>query len=168
MTDEARFPRFHPDFIWGVSTSAYQIEGAVAEAGRGPSTWDDFCAMPGRVFDNQSGQVACDHYHRYRQDLALMKQLGLDAYRFSFSWSRVLPDGVGQVNQLTAISTAATAKTPRVFGVRKICSSGRQARVTVTRSAQNTNDQSTRFATISIGAAGLSSKKYKGSSPQSP
>ncbi len=99
MTDEARFPRFHPDFIWGVSTSAYQIEGAVAEAGRGPSTWDDFCAMPGRVFDNQSGQVACDHYHRYREDLALMKQLGIDAYRFSCSWSRVLPDGVGQVNQ---------------------------------------------------------------------
>lgn len=89
---------FGPDFRWGVSTSAYQIEGAVADDGRGPSTWDTFCAEPGRIHDGDTGAVACDHYHRYAEDVALMRDLGVDTYRFSFSWSRVQPAGRGPAN----------------------------------------------------------------------
>ncbi|MBP0453058.1 beta-glucosidase [Kitasatospora sp. RG8] len=85
-------------FRWGVSTAAYQIEGAVGEDGRGPSIWDVFSARPGAVRDGHTGAVACDHYHRYPEDIALMKGLGLDGYRFSIAWSRVLPTGVGPVN----------------------------------------------------------------------
>lgn len=88
---------FPKDFIWGAATSAYQIEGAVSEGGRGPSIWDEFCRKPGAVVQAGSG-AACDHYHRYAQDIALMQQLGLQAYRFSISWPRVLPCGTGQVN----------------------------------------------------------------------
>ncbi len=86
-------------FRFGASTAAYQIEGAAAEDGRGPSVWDTFCAEPGRIIDDSSGEVACDHYHRLDEDLALMARLGLDAYRFSISWSRVLPNGSGDINQ---------------------------------------------------------------------
>ncbi|MER7557506.1 GH1 family beta-glucosidase [Nocardioides sp. NPDC126508] len=86
-------------FRFGASTAAYQIEGAAAEDGRGPSVWDTFCAEPGRIVDDSSGEVACDHYHRLDEDLALMARLGLDAYRFSISWSRVLPTGSGEINQ---------------------------------------------------------------------
>ena len=89
---------FPADFVWGAATAAYQIEGAAAEDGRGPSIWDVFCRRPRAVFEGHSGDVACDHYHRYREDVALMRGLGLQAYRFSVSWSRVLPDGVGAVN----------------------------------------------------------------------
>src|SRR4051794_19472645 len=89
---------FGPDFLWGVSTSAYQIEGAVTEDGRGPSTWDTFCAEPGRIKDGDTGEVACDHYHRYAEDVGLMKELGVDVYRFSFSWPRVQPTGKGLAN----------------------------------------------------------------------
>ena len=89
---------FPAEFIWGSATAAYQIEGAAHEDGRGPSTWDVFCKRPGAVFEGHSGDVACDHYHRYREDIALMRQLGLQAYRFSIAWSRVLPEGRGQVN----------------------------------------------------------------------
>jgi beta-glucosidase len=89
---------FGPDFLWGVSTSAYQIEGAVTEDGRGPSTWDTFCAEPGRIKDGDTGEVACDHYHRYAEDVGLMKELGIDVYRFSFSWPRVQPGGKGPAN----------------------------------------------------------------------
>jgi beta-glucosidase len=89
---------FPDDFVWGAATAAYQIEGAVQEDGRGPSTWDVFCKRPNAVFEGHNGDVACDHYHRYREDIALMRQLKLQAYRFSVSWSRVLPDGRGQVN----------------------------------------------------------------------
>ncbi|MFD5650896.1 GH1 family beta-glucosidase [Streptomyces sp. NPDC127039] len=85
-------------FVWGVSTSAYQIEGAVTEDGRGRSVWDTFCARPGKVADGGSGAVACDHYHRYREDVASMRELGVDAYRFSIAWPRVLPGGTGEVN----------------------------------------------------------------------
>ncbi|HET6379593.1 MAG TPA: family 1 glycosylhydrolase, partial [candidate division Zixibacteria bacterium] len=91
----ARFPR---GFAWGVSTSAYQIEGAVAEDGRGPSIWDVFSHQPGRVRHGDHGDVACDHYHRAEADLDLMAALGVRAYRFSVAWPRVLPDGVGAVN----------------------------------------------------------------------
>ncbi len=87
-----------PDFLWGVSTSAYQIEGAVTEDGRGPSTWDTFCAEPGRILNGDTGAVACDHYHRYAEDVALMRDLGVDVYRFSFSWPRIQPTGSGAAN----------------------------------------------------------------------
>ncbi|MER8105872.1 GH1 family beta-glucosidase [Kitasatospora sp. NPDC094016] len=85
-------------FRWGAATAAYQIEGAVDEDGRGPSVWDVFAARPGAVRDGHTGAVACDHYHRYPEDVALMKDLGLDGYRFSISWPRILPTGAGAVN----------------------------------------------------------------------
>ena len=91
-------PSLGPNFLWGVSTAAYQIEGAVGEGGRGPSSWDAFCAEPGRISDGSSGAVACDHYHRYGGDVELMRQLGVDAYRFSFAWPRIQPTGSGAVN----------------------------------------------------------------------
>ena len=77
------------DFAWGVATSAYQIEGAVAVDGRGPSIWDTFSHTPGKTRGGETGDVACDHYHRWPADVALMASLGVDAYRFSLSWSRV-------------------------------------------------------------------------------
>jgi beta-glucosidase len=89
---------FPPGFTWGVATSAYQIEGAAAEDGRTPSIWDTFCRRPGAVHAADNGDVACDHYHRMPQDVALVKSLGVDAYRFSVSWPRVQPGGRGPVN----------------------------------------------------------------------
>jgi len=89
---------FPDDFAWGAATAAYQVEGAADKDGKGPSVWDMFCRKKGAIWENQSGEVACDHYHRYREDVALMKQLGLKAYRFSVSWSRVIPEGIGPVN----------------------------------------------------------------------
>lgn len=91
-------PIFPPGFRWGVSTSAYQIEGAVDEDGRGRSTWDLFCAEPGRIKDGSSGAIAADHYHRYKDDVALMKELGISDYRFSIAWPRIVPAGSGAVN----------------------------------------------------------------------
>lgn len=90
--------KFPQNFVWGAATAAYQIEGAVNEDGRGQSVWDTFCKQPGRVFEGHSGATACDHYHRYKEDIALMKELGIKAYRFSISWTRILPDGIGKVN----------------------------------------------------------------------
>lgn len=89
---------FAPEFLFGAATAAYQIEGAAFEDGRTASIWDAFCRVPGAVIHADNGDVACDHYHRYRGDVALMKDLGLDTYRFSVSWSRVRPDG-GPINQ---------------------------------------------------------------------
>ena len=89
---------FPSGFTWGAATSAYQIEGAAAEDGRGPSIWDRFCEVPGAVRDGHDGVVAVDHYHRYREDVGLMRSLGLAAYRFSVAWPRILPDGVGATN----------------------------------------------------------------------
>jgi beta-glucosidase len=88
-----------PSFRWGVATSAYQIEGAVREDGRGPSIWDTFCRVPGAVDNGDTGDVACDHYHRMPQDVALLADLGVDAYRFSIAWPRVQPGGRGPVNE---------------------------------------------------------------------
>jgi len=88
-----------PDFVWGVATAAYQVEGAVAEDGRTPSIWDTFSRVPGAVDNGDNGDQACDHYHRWREDVALMRRLGVGAYRFSVAWPRVLPDARGQVNQ---------------------------------------------------------------------
>lgn len=84
---------FDPGFLWGTATAAYQIEGAAAEGGRQDSIWDAFCRVPGAVKNGDDGSVACDHYHRYREDVALMADLGLGAYRFSTSWARVRPGG---------------------------------------------------------------------------
>ena len=91
-------PRFPAGFAWGAATSAYQIEGAVAEDGRGQSIWDTFCRKPGAIRDGHTGDVAADHYHRWREDVALMADLGLTAYRFSIAWPRIQPDGSGPAN----------------------------------------------------------------------
>ncbi|HEU4898241.1 MAG TPA: family 1 glycosylhydrolase, partial [Actinomycetota bacterium] len=93
-----RVTRFPAGFVWGAATSAYQVEGAATQGGRGPSIWDTFARTPGRVAGGDTGEVAADHYHRYRQDTALMADLGLDAYRFSVAWPRVQPQGRGPVN----------------------------------------------------------------------
>lgn len=90
---------FPEEFKWGVATSAYQIEGAVAEDGRGESIWDVYSHTPGRVLNGDNGDIAADHYHRFREDVALMKELGVDSYRFSVSWPRVIPRGCGEVNK---------------------------------------------------------------------
>ena len=90
---------FPKDFLWGAATSAYQIEGAATEDGRGVSVWDAFCKKPGAIWHGQTGDVAADHYHRFAEDVALMKQIGLRAYRFSIAWPRILPEGTGAVNQ---------------------------------------------------------------------
>jgi beta-glucosidase len=87
--------RFPPDFLWGSATSAYQIEGAAREGGRTPSIWDTFARLPGRVHHGDTGDIAVDHFHRFREDVALMKELGLEAYRFSLSWPRIQPTGRG-------------------------------------------------------------------------
>ncbi len=92
-----RYP-FPKGFLWGAATAAYQIEGATGQDGRTPSTWDAFCRLPGRVVNGESGNRACDHYNRYREDVQHMKALGLQAYRFSIAWSRVFPDGEGRIN----------------------------------------------------------------------
>ncbi|SET46079.1 GH1 family beta-glucosidase [Stigmatella erecta] len=91
--------RFPTEFVWGVATSSYQIEGAALEDGRGESIWDRFSKTPGKVRDGTNGDVACDHYHRFREDIALMKGLGIRHYRFSVAWPRILPEGRGKVNQ---------------------------------------------------------------------
>jgi beta-glucosidase len=90
---------FPKNFIWGVATSAYQIEGAWNEDGRGPSIWDTFSHTPGKVLNNENGDVAADHYHRWKEDIALMSELGIKAYRFSTAWPRILPEGTGKVNK---------------------------------------------------------------------
>jgi beta-glucosidase len=89
---------FPADFLWGGATSAYQVEGSPLADGAGPSIWQRFCHTPNMVRDGDTGDVACDHYRRYREDVALMREIGLNAYRFSISWSRVLPSGRGPVN----------------------------------------------------------------------
>lgn len=90
---------FPPQFLWGAATSAYQVEGSPLADGAGASIWHRFSHTPGNTLNNENADVACDHYHRYRDDVALMRQLGLNAYRFSVSWSRVLPEGTGAVNE---------------------------------------------------------------------
>lgn len=90
---------FTKDFVWGAAAASYQIEGAAYEDGKGKSVWDTFSHTEGKVKNNDHGDIACDHYHRYKEDVALMKELGLKAYRFSVSWPRILPNGAGTVNQ---------------------------------------------------------------------
>ena len=91
--------RFPSDFMWGAATASYQIEGAVQEDGRGQSVWDTFSHTPGKTAGGDTGDVACDHYHRYPEDAKLLGELGIPNYRFSVAWPRILPDGAGQVNQ---------------------------------------------------------------------
>lgn len=90
--------KFPHNFLWGAATAAYQIEGAWNEDGKGESIWDHFSHTPGKITDGDTGDVACDHYHHYEEDIALMRRLGLKAYRFSTAWTRVLPTGRGRVN----------------------------------------------------------------------
>ena len=90
---------FKSNFLWGVATSSYQIEGAVTVGGRGPSIWDVFSHTPGKIFDNTTGDIACDHYYKYKEDVKLMADLGIKAYRFSIAWPRIFPQGTGTVNQ---------------------------------------------------------------------
>ena len=90
---------FQKDFLWGVSTASYQIEGAWNEDGKGLSIWDIFCEKDGAIKNSDNGNIACDHYHRYKEDVLLMKSLGIKAYRFSVSWPRIMPNGTGKINQ---------------------------------------------------------------------
>lgn len=91
--------RFPENFIWGSATASYQIEGGANEDGRGESIWDRFCRNPGNIEDGSSGDIACDHYHRFEQDVELMKYLGLKSYRLSIAWPRLFPDGMGKPNE---------------------------------------------------------------------
>lgn len=96
MSQKLTFP---DGFLWGAATASYQIEGAANEDGRAPSIWDTFCRTPAKVVNGDTGDIACDHYHRYKEDIALMKSIGLQAYRFSIAWPRIIPQGTGAVNQ---------------------------------------------------------------------
>lgn len=91
--------QFPDNFLWGSATSAYQIEGAYNKDGKGPSIWDAFCTIPGKIKNNDTGEIGIDHYHKFREDVALMKSQGFKAYRFSIAWPRVMPDGKGEVNE---------------------------------------------------------------------
>lgn len=90
---------FKKDFVWGAATASYQVEGAAFEDGKGLNIWDVFCEQEGKIFGGHTGEVACDQYHRYKEDVQLMKEMGLKAYRFSIDWARILPEGTGRVNQ---------------------------------------------------------------------
>src|ERR1700691_4483147 len=98
-SDVPRARRFPEGFVWGVGTSSYQIEGAVAADGRGRSIWDAFAHTDGKVHRGDTGDTACDSYNRMEDDVRLLDDLGVGAYRFSISWPRVLPDGAGPINQ---------------------------------------------------------------------
>lgn len=89
---------FPKDFIWGSATASYQVEGAYDKDGKGESIWDRFSHTPGKIENNDTGDVACDHYHRYEDDIKLIKELGLKSYRYSIAWPRIFPDGNGKPN----------------------------------------------------------------------
>lgn len=91
--------KFSDDFIWGTATSSYQIEGAATADGKGPSIWDAFASIPGKTHRGETGAVACDHYHKFKEDIQLMKNMGVKAYRFSIAWARIMPTGKGKVNE---------------------------------------------------------------------
>ncbi len=91
--------QFPNTFIWGTATASYQVEGAAQEDGRGESIWDRYCRTPGKVCCGDIGDIACDHYHRYKEDIQLMKKLGIKAYRFSIAWPRIFPNGIGKIEE---------------------------------------------------------------------
>ncbi len=95
--------QFPDEFMWGTATASYQIEGAIAKDGRKPSVWDTFSATPDRTLNGDTGEIACDHYHRYETDVKLMAELGIKHYRFSIAWPRIIPDGRGEVNEAELI-----------------------------------------------------------------
>jgi len=99
MSGHEKTGQFPDDFLWGAATASYQVEGAVKEGGRTPSIWDTFSHTPGKIAHGHTGDMACDQYHRYGEDVQLMADLGLGAYRFSLSWSRIIPHGIGRVNE---------------------------------------------------------------------
>jgi beta-glucosidase len=115
--DLAAFP---PEFRWGVATAAYQVEGATDEGGRGPSIWDTFCHTPGLTRDGDTGDVACDHYHRWESDLDLLAELGVTDYRLSVSWSRLQPTGYGPLNPVAVAFYAALLSGLRNRGIRPL------------------------------------------------
>jgi 6-phospho-beta-glucosidase len=90
---------FPDGFLWGSASAAYQVEGAWDQDGKGPSVWDHFTKIPGKTYKNTNGDIAVDHYHRYKEDVALMAEMSLKAYRFSIAWSRIYPEGKGRVNE---------------------------------------------------------------------
>ena len=96
---------FPPGFLWGTATASYQIEGAVHEDGRGPSIWDTFSHTPGAVWNGDTGDIACDHFHRMDEDLDLLAELGVGAYRFSVAWPRIQPSGRGPATRRGSTST---------------------------------------------------------------
>jgi beta-glucosidase len=96
---EHRRRELPPGFYWGVATSSYQVEGAWNEDGKGESMWDRYAHTPGNIANGDTGDVANDHYHRYQEDVALLRDIGASAYRFSVAWSRIFPEGTGQPNQ---------------------------------------------------------------------
>ena len=98
MEEPLLYASFPDGFIWGAATAAYQIEGGWDEGGKGLSIWDLWTLGEGNVADGTTGQVACDSYHRYREDVQLLQEMGLNSYRFSISWSRILPEGTGRIN----------------------------------------------------------------------
>lgn len=97
--EDARKTQFPKDFLWGSASAAYQVEGAWDEDGKGKSVWDEFVRIPGKTFKGTNGDLAVDHYHRYKEDIQLMKEQGLKSYRFSVAWTRIFPEGRGEVNQ---------------------------------------------------------------------
>ena len=109
MTAAGDSLRFPAGFLFGAGTSAYQVEGAVDEDGRGPSIWDRFSHEPGRVANGETGDVTSDHYHRWREDVDLMAEIGLTAYRFSIAWPRVQPDGSGVVTRIWMSDASQTS-----------------------------------------------------------
>jgi beta-glucosidase len=108
---------FGPDFAWGAATASFQIEGATSEDGRGTSIWDTFCRVPGAISDGSNGDVADDHYHRFAADIAILADLGMNAYRFSIAWPRIQPTGTGAVNQAGLDFYRRLAETCREHGV---------------------------------------------------
>jgi beta-glucosidase len=105
-TQPSRTRHFPQGFHWGVATASYQVEGAWDEDGKGASIWDTYAHTPGNIKNDDNGDVANDHYHRYDEDVALMKSIGATAYRFSIAWPRIFPEGAGQPNRRGSTSTA--------------------------------------------------------------
>jgi len=111
---------FPPEFLWGTATASFQVEGAAFEDGRGESIWDRFCRIPGKVFAGDNGDVACDQYHRYPEDIRLMKEAGIQAYRFSIAWPRIIPEGTGTVNPKGIAYYRALAAALRDAGIEPV------------------------------------------------